>query len=310
VRIVRTVAQIRAALAQPRRSGRSIGLVPTMGAFHEGHMSLIRQARERNDVVVVWLFVNPAQFNQSADLDRYPRDEERDAALARDAGVDYVFAPSVSEVYPSGFVTSVSVAGLTDSLEGEHRGRSHFDGVTTVVAKMFNMVAPDVAYFGQKDAQQAMVVRRMVRDLDMPVRIELCPIVRAQDGLALSSRNVLLSADERRRATALHRALVAVEQAVAAGERDPRAAVAPGLHELATAGLTPEYLEIVSPETMTPVTTIDDDVLVVVAVCVGTTRLIDNTLIHDPRVAPAGARTQTIHIDREVATRYRAPTVA
>ena len=310
MKIVRTVAEVRAALAQPRRDGRSIGLVPTMGAFHEGHMSLIRRARERNDVVVVWLFVNPAQFNDRADLERYPRDDERDAALARDAGVDFLFAPSVSEVYPSGFATSVAVAGLTESLEGEHRGRGHFDGVTTVVAKMFNMVGPDVAYFGQKDAQQATVVRRMVRDLNMPLEIELCPIVRAADGLALSSRNALLSADERRRATSLHRALVAVEQAITAGERDAGAAVAPGLEELKQAGIVPEYLEVVSPETMAPVTTIDGDVLVVVAAYLGTTRLIDNTIITNPRAVPADAHHDTIHIDGEVATRHRAPTVA
>jgi pantoate--beta-alanine ligase len=280
-----------------------------MGAFHAGHMSLINRAREANDVVVVWLFVNPAQFNEPADLERYPRDDDRDAALARDAGVDYLFAPSVSEVYPSGFATSVSVANLTESLEGEHRGRPHFDGVTTVVAKMFNMVGPDVAYFGQKDAQQAMVVSRMVRDLNMPLRIELCPIVRADDGLALSSRNVLLSPDERGRATSLHRALVAVEQAVAAGERDPGAAVTPGLEQLKNAGVTPEYLEIVSPETMAPVTTIDGDLLVVIAAYVGTTRLIDNTIIKDPH-AVAGPPNETTHVDREVATRHRAPTVA
>lgn len=309
MKIVRTVAEIRAALAPPRRAGRSIGLVPTMGAFHEGHMSLIRRAREGNDVVVVWLFVNPSQFNDAADLQRYPRDEERDAAMAREAGVDYLFAPTVAEVYPAGFATSVSVAGLTESLEGAHRGRSHFDGVTTVVAKMFNMVGPDVAYFGQKDAQQAMVVRRMVRDLDLPLRIELCPIVRADDGLALSSRNVLLSPDERRRATSLHRALVAVEAKIAAGERDPAAAVSPGIAEMTRANITPEYLQIVSPETMAPVGRIDGDVLVVVAAFVGRTRLIDNTMIHAPRVAPGGAR-QTIHSEGEVATRHRAPTVA
>jgi pantoate--beta-alanine ligase len=175
---------------------------------------------------------------------------------------------------------------------------------------MFNMVGPDVAYFGQKDAQQAMVVRRMVRDLNMPLEIELCPIVRAEDGVALSSRNALLSADERRRATSLHRALVAVERAVGAGERDPRAAVAAGLEELKQAGIAPEYLEVISPETMAPVTAIDGEVLVVVAAYVGTTRLIDNTMIKHPSVVLADAHHDTIHIDGGVATRHRAPTVA
>jgi pantoate--beta-alanine ligase len=310
MKIVRTVAEIRDALLAPRRAGRSIGLVPTMGAFHDGHMSLIRRAREQNDVVVVWLFVNPSQFNDPADLQRYPRDEERDAAMAREAGVDYLFAPTVEEVYPAGFTTSVSVAGLSESLEGAHRGAGHFDAVTTVVAKMFNMVGPDVAYFGQKDAQQAMVVRRMVRDLDMPLRIELCPIVRAADGLALSSRNVLLSPEERRRATSLHRALLAVDAVIAAGECDPAAAVSAGRREMERAGITPEYLEIVSPETMASVTQVDGDVLVLVAAFVGRTRLIDNTMIHARRVAPAGARNDTIHSEGEVATRNRAPTVA
>jgi pantoate--beta-alanine ligase len=303
MRTVRTVAEIRAALLEPRRAGLSIGLVPTMGAFHAGHMSLIHRARESNDVVVVWLFVNPAQFNESGDLDLYPRDEQRDAALARDAGVDYLFAPPVSEVYPSSFATTVSVSGLTERLEGEHRGRSHFDGVTTVVAKMFNMVGPDVAYFGQKDAQQANVVRRMVRDLDMPVRIEVCPIVRDPDGLALSSRNVRLSPDDRRRATSLNRALQAVKQAVGAGERDPRTAIRAGHAELERSGVEAEYLQIVSAETMAPVTAIDGDVLVVVAARVGETRLIDNTMIHLKCH-------QTIQIDREVATPDGASTIA
>src|SRR5215472_9379199 len=203
----RTVADVRAAVSQARRAGASIGLVPTMGAFHEGHLSLMRRARERCDRVVVSLFVNPAQFNEQADLDRYPRDERRDAALAAQAGADFLFAPPVDQVYPPGFATTVSVAGLTETLEGAERGRGHFDGVATVVTKLFNMVSPDVAYFGQKDAQQVAVIRQLVRDLDMPVQIEVCPIVREPDGLAMSSRNVRLSGNERERATALHRAL-------------------------------------------------------------------------------------------------------
>ena len=234
--LITTVAELRAALRAPKRAGQTIGLVPTMGAFHEGHLSLMRRARAHCDVVVVSLFVNPAQFNDPADLAVYPRDAERDADLAAEIGVDHLFAPAVDEVYPRGFATTVSVAGLTETLEGEHRGRAHFDGVTTVVTKLFNMVGPDVAYFGQKDAQQARVIRRLVRDLDIPVRIEVCPTIREPDGLALSSRNAHLSESERARATALHRALDAVRRAVTAGERDPAAARARGLAELTRAG--------------------------------------------------------------------------
>jgi pantoate--beta-alanine ligase len=279
MRTVRTVSELRSHLAQARRAGRAIGLVPTMGAFHEGHLSLMRRAREACDVVVVSLFINPAQFNEAADLDAYPRDENRDAGLATDVGVDYLFAPGATEVYPDGFATSVAVRGLTDSLEGAHRGHGHFDGVTTVVSKLLNMVGPDVAYFGQKDAQQAAVVRRLVRDLNFPVRIEVCPTVRAPDGLALSSRNVLLSADERTQATALYRALGAVQAAVAAGERNARAAATAGHAELSAAQVEPEYLAIVAADTMEPVTSIEGDVLVAVAARVGSVRLIDNVPI-------------------------------
>src|SRR5947209_13176364 len=180
--VVRAVAELRAALAQARRDGQAIGLVPTMGAFHEGHLSLMRRARAECDVVVVSLFVNPTQFNEQADLEHYPRDEQRDAALAAEVGVDHLFAPPVDEVYPSGFATTVAVdPRLTGVLEGEHRGRAHFDAVTTVVAKLLNLVRPDVAYFGQKDAQQLLVIRRMVSDLNLAVRIEGCPTVREPD---------------------------------------------------------------------------------------------------------------------------------
>jgi pantoate--beta-alanine ligase len=280
MKIVRTVAELRAELAPGRRQERSIGLVPTMGALHEGHLSLMRRARQQCEIVVMSLFVNPTQFNDAGDLNVYPRDELRDAALADAIGVDYLFAPPVDEVYPPGFATSVSVSGVTDGLEGEHRGRQHFDGVATVVTKLLNMVAPSVAYFGQKDAQQALVIRRLVRDLDLPVRIEVCPTVRADDGLALSSRNALLSAADRDRATSLHRALSAVQAAVAAGERDPVAATDAALAELARAQVEPEYLALVSAETMTPVSRIDGEVLAVIAARVGGIRLIDNAFIH------------------------------
>jgi pantoate--beta-alanine ligase len=283
MRTLRTVAELRVALARPRQARRSIGLVPTMGYFHEGHLSLMRRAREECDVVVVSLFVNPAQFNDSGDLTTYPRDERRDAVLAAEVGVDYLFAPPVDEVYPPGFSTRVSVDGVTDSLEGEHRGRQHFDGVTTVVTKLFNMVAPDIAYFGQKDVQQAVVIRRLVRDLNMPVRIEVCPTVRASDGLALSSRNAHLSPDERERAASLQRSLQAARTAVLDGERDPATVKSAARSELASANVEPDYLELVSADTLVPVQRIDGDVLAVVAARVGATRLIDNTLM---RVSP------------------------
>lgn len=293
-----TIAAVRSALAQPRRGGRNIALVPTMGAFHEGHLSLMRRARQNCQVVVVSLFVNPTQFNDPSDLAGYPRDPDRDAALAAEIGVDCLFAPSPEEVYPRGFATNVSVGGLTERLEGAHRGRAHFDGVTTVVTKLFNIVGPDVAYFGQKDAQQTLVIRRLVRDLDLPVRIEVCPTVREPDGLALSSRNAHLSAADRARAAGLHRALAAVQQAVDAGERDPDAARAHALTELEAAQIEPEYLELVSADTLSPVRGLDGDVLALIAARVGGTRLIDNELIRIPT-----------H-DRGVATRLGAPTTA
>ena len=276
MRIVRTVEDVRAALAQPRLERRVIGLVPTMGAFHEGHLSLMRRARSECDVVVVSLFVNPAQFNESGDLEAYPRDEARDAAQASELGVDFLFAPSAQEIYPPGFATSVSVAGVTEVLEGVQRGRAHFDGVTTVVTKLFNIVAPEVAYFGQKDAQQAVVITQLVRDLNMPVRIEVCETVREPDGLALSSRNVRLSATDRARALALHRALRAADRAVAEGIDDPAAVTERALSELSRDEIQPDYLALVSATTLAPVQRVEGDVLALVAARVGATRLIDN----------------------------------
>ena len=279
---LRTVADVRAAVSQARRAGASVGLVPTMGAFHEGHLSLMRRAREQCDRVIVSLFVNPAQFNERADLDRYPRDERRDAALAAEAGVDLLFAPPAEQIYPPGFTTTVSVAGVTESLEGAARGRGHFDGVATVVAKLFNIVSPDVAYFGQKDAQQVAVIRQLVRDLDMPVRIEACPTVREPDGLAMSSRNVLLSGTQRERATALHRALAAARESVTTGERDAAAVRATAVAALTSSGIEPEYFELVSADTLVPVRRIEGEMLALVAARVGATRLIDNDTIRMP----------------------------
>jgi len=280
MRTVRTVADLRAALRDARRAEQTIGLVPTMGALHAGHLSLVRAARAENDVVVVSLFVNPTQFNEAADLDAYPRDEARDTEAAAAAGTDLLFAPSADEVYPPGFATTVRIAGLTEHLEGEHRGIAHFEGVATVVCKLLNMAQPDVAYFGQKDAQQAAVIRRLVRDLDIPVRIAVQPTVREPDGLALSSRNVHLKGADRERALALRRALDAAAETVAAGERDPHAVERAGRAAMARLGVEAEYVALVRPDDLRPVERIDGDVLVAVAARVGPTRLIDNTILH------------------------------
>jgi pantoate--beta-alanine ligase len=288
MRTIRTVAEMRAHLARSRERGATIGLVPTMGAFHGGHHALMRAARERCDEVVVSLFVNPAQFEEAADLAAYPRDEERDAAEAAELGVDVLYAPSVEDVYPPGFSTTVRVEGLSDVLEGAERGPGHFAGVCTVVTKLFNVVAPDVAFFGQKDAQQVAVLRRMVRDLDLHVELVVVPTVREPDGLALSSRNVRLDADGRRRAVALSQALRAAEQAVAAGERD--ASAVEGAARAALNGVEPEYLALVDPDSFLPMKTVDGRVLVAVAARIGAIRLIDNTIIH-PAATPERAPT-------------------
>jgi pantoate--beta-alanine ligase len=277
--LVRARNELRAALAAPRREGASIGLVPTMGGLHEGHLSLLRAARAECDVVVMSLFVNPAQFGSGEDLERYPRDEQRDLALAAEAGADVVYAPPVEEVYPAGFSTAVEVAGLTAVLCGDpsRRGPEHFHGVTTVVAKLFNAVGPDVAYFGQKDAQQVAAIRQMVRDLEFPLRIEALPIVREPDGLAMSSRNAYLGTADRERATALSRALAAVE---AAAERPLAEALQAGRRELAAAGVEPEYLEARDPDDLTEVAEWDGrPVLIAVAATVGGARLIDNSTV-------------------------------
>jgi pantoate--beta-alanine ligase len=281
VRTIRTVAELRAALAPRRRAGQSIGLVPTMGAFHEGHLALMRRARGDTDVVVVSLFVNPTQFRPGEDLGAYPRDEAADAAQAAALGVDVLFAPPAEEVYPPSFSTEVRVGGVTEPLEGAARGPEHFHGVTTIVTKLFNMVAPDVAYFGQKDAQQTAVIRRLVRDLDIPVRVEVCPTVREPDGLAMSSRNRYLDAAERELAAGISRALRAAEDAARGGERDATAIASTARAALAESGIEPEYLELVSTETLAPVARVGDaDVLVAVAAHVGAARLIDNTITH------------------------------
>jgi pantoate--beta-alanine ligase len=279
MRTVRTVAELRAALA-PRRANGEIGLVPTMGFFHEGHLSLMRAARADCTTVVVSLFVNPAQFGENEDLSAYPRDEARDAALAAELGVDLLFAPPVDEVYPAGFDTTVEVGGITGVLCGAARP-GHFAGVTTVVTKLFNMVQPDAAYFGQKDAQQAAVIRKLVTDLDMPVRIEVLPTVREPDGLALSSRNAYLSDADRDRALALNRALAAADATVAEGRRDAASVLAAARRELESRGVEPEYLELRSADDLSPAQRVNGRTLLAVAARVGRARLIDNTILGD-----------------------------
>jgi pantoate--beta-alanine ligase len=283
MRTLRTIAELKAALTQPRRTGRRIGLVPTMGAFHDGHLALMRRARSECDEVVVSLFVNPTQFNEGSDLDAYPRDEERDALTAAEQRVDYLFAPSVEEIYPEGFATTISVGGIAEVLEGAHRGRGHFDGVATVVTKLFTIVAPDVAYFGEKDAQQTLIIKRLVRDLNLPVEIEVCPTVREQDGLAMSSRNLRLSADERQQATALSRSLAAAQDLVAAGETDVPTILAAADAELEQQAVQAEYFQIVNPSTLEPINSISGPALALVAARVGQVRLIDSqTLSTNP----------------------------
>ena len=287
MRTARTIGDVRAALSGARRP---VVLVPTMGALHEGHLSLIRHAGTRGGTVVVSVFVNPAQFGDAADLATYPRDDGRDAALAREAGAHLLFAPAVEEMYPEGFVTSVEVDGpLTSELEGHPglRGPGHFRGVTTVVAKLLNIVGPDIAVFGQKDAQQAVVVRRMVRDLDFPVAVETLPTVRDADGLALSSRNTRLSPEERVRALALSRALRASEARAADGELDAPGLLAAARAELDTAGVALEYLELRSPTDLSPLARVDGAALLCVAARVGSTRLIDNLVLRAPAEIPS-----------------------
>jgi pantoate--beta-alanine ligase len=281
--IVRTIREVRAAVREARANGGSVGLVPTMGALHEGHLSLIRAARADHDLVVVSLFVNPTQFAANEDLGSYPRTEERDAELAAAAGADVLFAPPNDEIYPHGFATTVHVAGITEVLCGAHRGAGHFDGVATVVTKLFQIVAPDAAYFGQKDAQQVLVIRRMVRDLDMPVRVVACPIVREADGLAMSSRNTYLDPVSRERATGLNRALDAAEAAVAEGRTSAADVLGAARAVLADAGIEPEYLELRSPDDLAELDDVGPAALLAVAAQVGPARLIDNRILEAPR---------------------------
>lgn len=273
------IADVRKVCEAERAEGRRVGFVPTMGALHEGHLSLIRLARTETDVVVVSIFVNPAQFGPHEDLAAYPRPLEADLDACDTEGVDLVFHPEPEEIYPEPTVTTVHVSGLTERMEGIVRP-GHFDGVALVCAKLFNIVGPCAAYFGEKDAQQLRVVGHLVSDLDLPIEIVACPTVRDHDGLALSSRNVYLGPAEHDRALALPRALRTVEGLVAGGERDASALERAGRAELTRADET-DYLEVVDPDTLERVEVVDGPVLVCGAIRVGRTRLIDNVLIRE-----------------------------
>jgi pantoate--beta-alanine ligase len=300
--VVRTGPELRAAVAAGRAGG-LVGLVPTMGALHAGHESLVRRARADCALVVVSVFVNPTQFDDPADLAAYPRGADRDVAVAVAAGADLVFLPEVRELYPPGDATRVVVRGpLTETLEGAHRGTGHFDGVTTVVARLLSLAGPDRAYFGAKDAQQALVVRRMARDLLLPVEIVTCPTVRDADGLALSSRNARLTPAERERALALSRALHACADGIAAGRlRHGASAADAGLRALAAGGAEPEYFAVVDPATLEPAGPLEGEVLLACAARVGDVRLIDNLSLTVPQFTD----------EPEAATREeRAPTAA
>lgn len=274
-----TISAMKAACRAVTRSGKTLGFVPTMGALHEGHMSLVRASKSRCDVTAVSIFVNPLQFGPTEDLTKYPRPIERDVALLEGVGADLLFLPSVEEMYPAGAKTRVMVDELSGKLDGASRP-GHFKGVTTVVSKLFEIVRPDFAFFGQKDAAQVAVLRKMVRDLDMDVEMVVCPIVREKDGLAMSSRNVYLSPEQRQQALVLHRSLMRVQHAANQGERDAAKLRQIGEQVIAEEpGARLDYFAIVDPDTLDAVEDAARGALVAVAAYVGTTRLIDNILL-------------------------------
>jgi pantoate--beta-alanine ligase len=279
MRICNTIEDMRAACRAMRSGGKRLGFVATMGALHEGHLSLVRAGRRECDVVVASIFVNPTQFGPTEDLTKYPRTFERDRELLEKEGVELLFAPPVEEMYPAGSVTWVAVEGLSEKLDGRSRP-GHFRGVTTVVAKLFHVIEPDAAFFGQKDAAQVAIIRRMVRDLNFPVMIVACPIVRETDGLAMSSRNGYLDFEQRKQALVLHRSLMRVKKMWEGGEHAAEKLLAAGREEVATeksVGL--DYFEIVDSESLDAVGKVSPGALVAVAAYVGTTRLIDNVLL-------------------------------
>ena len=287
--ITTTIAETRRVLAAARAQGKTIGLVPTMGALHAGHRSLIEAARDETGFIAVSIFVNPTQFGPKEDLSRYPRHFEKDVELCAATGVDLIFHPTPEIMYPSAFKTYVEVADLQDVLCGQSRP-GHFRGVATVVLKLFNIVQPDVAFFGQKDAQQSRILIQMVRDLDVPVQMRICPIVREPDGLALSSRNVHLDATQRRNATVLHRSLEAMRAQIEAGETQAEPLIALGRSMIeATPGTKLDYLAIVDFDQMQPLERLQGKALIALAVYFGTTRLIDNIVMQVATRSPSAS---------------------
>lgn len=281
MKLLKTIDEMRAFRTAMRQNGQPVGLVPTMGALHEGHLSLVRAAREKSDVVAVSIFVNPTQFGPHEDFAKYPRDLKSDCRMLEREHVDVIFAPSVNDMYPAGAVTWVTVEGMSDRLCGKSRP-GHFRGVTTVVSKLFHIIEPDAAFFGQKDAAQVAIIRRMVRDLNMPVSVEICPIVRESDGLALSSRNAYLNPEERKKALVLHRSLQRVQKLFISGKRDSAKLIAAGKKEFENQpSVRLDYFEIVDPDSLESVPLISKRTLIAVAAFVGNTRLIDNILV-DP----------------------------
>ena len=279
LKICTTIHEMRATSGAARHARKRLGFVPTMGALHEGHLSLVRAARASSDVVAASIFVNPTQFGPNEDLAKYPRSFERDCEMLEHEGVQLLFAPSVEEMYPGGPVTWVTVEGLSEKLDGSSRP-GHFRGVATIVAKLFHAVEPDAAFFGQKDAAQVAVIRRMVRDLNLAVEIVVCPIVREADGLAMSSRNAYLDPEQRQHALVLHRSLLRVKKLVQAGERNAFNLLKAGRDEIARENsVRLDYFEIVDPDTLDPVEDVSEGALVAVAAYVGSTRLIDNILL-------------------------------
>ncbi|MGA8621036.1 MAG: pantoate--beta-alanine ligase [Candidatus Sulfotelmatobacter sp.] len=276
MRICSTIEEMRASCRAARGDGKRLGFVPTMGALHEGHLSLVRAAKASCEIVAASIFVNPTQFGPNEDWAKYPRNVERDCSLLEEEGVELLFAPSVEEMYPGGAVTWVTVEGLSDKLDGRSRP-GHFRGVSTVVAKLFHIVEPDAAFFGQKDAAQVAIIRRMVSDLNIPVEIVACPIVRESDGLAMSSRNGYLDSQQRKQALVLHRALMQVKKRWEAGESDAAKLVAVGREEIAgEKSVRLDYFEILDSDNLCPIENVSRGALVAVAAFVGTTRLIDN----------------------------------
>ncbi|WP_457635203.1 pantoate--beta-alanine ligase [Persephonella sp.] len=275
--LIRKIKDMKQITKRLKKEGKTIGFVPTMGYLHEGHVSLIRCSKKDNDITVVSIFVNPIQFGKNEDLDRYPRDLERDVEICTEEGVDYVFYPSADEMYPEGFSTYVEVEGITRRLCGAFRS-GHFKGVTTVVAKLFNIVQPDRAYFGEKDYQQLKVIQKMVRDLNIDVEVIGCPLIREKDGLALSSRNKYLTPEERKSALSISRALFRAKQMFESGEKDPSKLVNEVKRIISSQPLVKEiqYIEVVDPEELTPKKKLEKGDVVAVAVFVGNTRLIDN----------------------------------